>query len=516
MNETGNESGSAGQRNAQEPWKQRRGSGGAWIAITFLVAALVVTVAIIQGAYHRSSRNIPVLAEPRPVASNSAPSAVELSNSFREVVKAIKPAVVYVDVIERPEAESNQQDPFGFSEPRGQRREGAGSGFIVTEDGYIFTNNHVVGNASKINVTLADGRKFKATVIGNDAGTDLAVIKIDAIGLPVAVLAHDSDEVEQGDWVLALGSPFGLQQTLTAGIVSATGRELRDSRNNQMFSRFIQTDASINPGNSGGPLVNLKGEVIGINTMILTGGPFSQGNIGIGFAIASNVARNVFPDLVKNGRISRGYLGVFVNDLDEARAHSLKLEPNTGVFVVEITDPNSPAGKAGLQPKDVITAFNGKPVKAGVQLTEAVASTPVGQQARVDFIRQGQAQSVTVVLAERPADASARATPRGQGDEEPDAVPQGRLGIQARTLTPDEVTKLKLKRQTGVFVSAVAPNSPAADAGIAHGDVIHTLDGTEVNTVEELSQAVKLLNPGAYLVEVERSGHTVFLTLTID
>lgn len=517
MNETGNERGSVGQNNAQEPWKRRRGSGGAWIAITFLVAALVVTVAIIQGAYHRSSRNVPVLAEPRPVASN-APSAVELSNSFREVAKAVKPAVVYVDVIERPETDAGQQDPFGFSEPRGQRREGAGSGFIVTEDGYILTNNHVVGNASKINVTLADGRKFKATVIGKDTGTDLAVIKIDAVGLPVAVLAHDSDEVEQGDWVLALGSPFGLQQTLTAGIVSATGRELRDGRNNRMFSRFIQTDASINPGNSGGPLVNLKGEVIGINTMILTGGPFSQGNIGIGFAIASNVARNVFPSLVKNGRVSRGYLGVLVTDLDEAHAHALKLEPNTGVFVSDVPDPNSPAGKAGLQPKDVITAFNGKAVKAGEQLTDAVASTPVGQQARVDFIRQGQARSVTVELAERPVDASARAIPRGQGDEEPDAVPQSRLGIQARTITPEmaEAMKLKLKRPTGVFVSAVAPNSVAADAGLVHGDVIHSLDGAEVNTVEELAQAVKTLKPGAYLVEIERGGRTAFLTVTIE
>lgn len=518
MNETENEGGSVGERHSQHPLKQRRASGGAWIAVTFLVAALVVTVAIIQGAYHRSSRNVPVLAEPRPVVSTNAPSAAELSNSFREVAKAIKPAVVYVDVVERSEAESTQQDPFGFSEPRGPRREGAGSGFIVTDDGYIFTNNHVVGNASKINVTLADGRKFKATVIGKDAGTDLAVIKIDAIGLPVAVLAHDSDEVEQGDWVLALGSPFGLQQTLTAGIVSATGRELRDSRNNRMFSRFIQTDASINPGNSGGPLVNLKGEVIGINTMILTGGPFSQGNIGIGFAIASNVARNVFPDLVKNGRISRGYLGVLVTDLDEASAHALKLEPNSGVFVRDVPDPNSPAGKAGIQPKDVITAFNGKPVKAGEQLTDAVASTPVGQQARVDFIRQGQPHSVTVELAERPADTTARAVPRDQGNDEPESVQQGRLGIQARTVTPEMIDsmKLKLKRPSGVLVAAVAPGSPAAEAGLSHGDVIHEVDGAEVKSAEELAQAVKSLKPGAYLLEVERAGRTVFLTVTIE
>jgi serine protease Do len=456
--------------------------------------------------------NIPVLPEARAASTTGAPSPAELSNSFREVAKAIKPAVVYVDVVERAEADPSQLDPSG-----GQRREGAGSGFIVTEDGYILTNNHVVGNAGKINVTLSDGRKFKATVIGKDAGTDLAVIKIDASGLPV-VLLGDSNEVEQGDWVLALGSPFGLQQTLTAGIVSATGRELRDGRNNQMFSKFIQTDASINPGNSGGPLVNMKGEVIGINTMILTGGPFSQGNIGIGFAIASNAARGVFPKLVENGKVSRGYLGVLVSDLDQAHAHAVGLEPNSGVFVGDVPDPNSPAGKAGLKAKDVITAFNGKPVRAGQELTDAVAATPVGQQARVDFIRSGQPQSVTVELAERPADLSARAIPRGQGDEDGGAVQQSRLGIQARTVTPElaEQIKPKLKTPSGALVVAVQPNRPAAEAGIQHGDVIHGFDQTEVKTAEDLINVTRSIQPGEYLVEVERKGQTFFLKVTIE
>ena len=516
MNQFGNESGFAGPQH-QDPWKQRRGARGMWIAIVFIVAAIVVTVAIIQGAYHRSSRNVPELPESRKVLSSNAASPAEMSVSFREVSKAVKPAVVYVNIVENPTTDSGQPGFFGIpgqGVPR--RREGAGSGFIVTEDGYILTNDHVVGNASKINVTLADGRKFKAEVVGSDPETDIAVIKIDASNLPTAVLAHDSDDLEQGDWVLAIGSPFGLQQTLTAGIVSATGRELRDSQ----YNHYIQTDASINPGNSGGPLVNMQGEVVGINTMILTSGPMSQGNIGIGFAIASNTARDVFKKLVREGHVSRGYLGVSVTNLDEAKAHALKLEPNAGVFVGEVPDPDSPAGKAGIQAKDVITAFNGKPVKAARDLTDTVAATPAGQTARVDFIRDGQRQSVNVKLVERPKNINARAIQpdRGEGEGEGGSTQQGRLGIQGRTVTPETIQQmgLKLRVASGVFVASVQPGSPAADAGLLHGDVIHALDGAEIKTVEELAQAVKALQAGDYALEIERNRRPVFLTVTIE
>jgi len=512
MNDYGNQPGVVG--NNQDPLNKRRGARGLWVGVIFIVAALVVTVAIIQGAYHRTSRNIPELPESRKVVSTNAPSAVELSTSFREVAKAVKPAVVYVDVIESAD-NSKRSEFFSFPGQGVPRREGAGSGFIVTEDGYILTNNHVVGNASKISVTLADGKKSNAELVGSDAETDIAVIKIDGRNLPISVLG-DSDTLEQGDWVLAIGSPFGLQQTLTAGIVSATGRELRQSQ----YNHYIQTDASINPGNSGGPLVNMQGEVVGINTMILTGGPMSQGNIGIGFAIASNTAREVFKKLVRDGRVSRGYLGVQVLNLDESKAHALRLEPNSGVFVGEVPDPNSPAGKAGIRPKDVITAFNGKPVKAARDLTDTVAATPVGQTARVDFIRDGQPQSVNVQLVERPKDVNARALPSGEGDDEDEggSIQHGRLGIQGRTVTPEIIQdmRLKLKNPTGVFVVSVQSGSPAADAGLTHGDVIHRLDQAEVTTVEELAQSVKALRPGEYMLEVERSGRTLFLTLTIE
>ena len=492
----------------RDPWKQRRGARSAWLAITFVVAALVVTVAIIQGAYHRGAGNVPVLPEPRKVSA--APSPVELSTSFREVSKAVKPAVVYINVVEKTTG-SRQSDFFGFPVPSTPRRlEGAGSGFIVTDDGYILTNNHVVGNATKINVTLADGRKFNADVVGTDPETDIAVIKIDASGLPIALLG-DSDDVQQGDWVLAIGSPFGLQQTLTAGIVSATGRELRESQ----YNHYIQTDASINPGNSGGPLVDMQGQVIGINTMILTGG-LSQGNIGIGFAIASNTARDVFKQLVRGGRISRGYLGVLVTDLNEAEAHALGLQPKTGVFVREVPE-DGPANRAGIKPKDVITTFDGKPVKAARELTDTVAATPVGQSAKVEFIRDGRPESVTVQLVERPKNIASNVQPSDDDGEEGGAQ-QGRLGIQGKTVTPEmiEQMKLKLKVPSGVFVAAVQPGMPAADAGLAHGDVIHSFDRTEVKTVEDLAQAVKSAKPGEYLLEVERNGRTIFPTITLE
>jgi serine protease Do len=496
------------------PTRKRRKSLWVWLALTLIVAAMVVIVAIIQAKNFRGGGSVPELPPSRAVSTSEQPSPAELSRSFREVVRGVKDAVVFINVVERVDERSNDNSPFGFPLPSPdgpRRREGAGSGFIVTEDGYILTNNHVVNNATKINVTLADGRKYKAEVIGTDTETDIAVIKIDVRSLPIAVLG-ESDKVQQGDWVLALGSPFGLQQTLTAGIVSATGRELRDSQ----FNHYIQTDASINPGNSGGPLVDMQGEVIGINTMILTGGDFSRGNIGIGFAIASNEARKVFETLVRGGKVSRGYLGVLVGELDPAKASALSVEAGSGVFVSGVPDPNSPAGKAGIKSRDVITAFNGKAVRQPRELTETVAATPVGSSARVDFIRDGKPQSVTVELAERPASVSARAV---QPDQEPGdggSVVQGGLGIKAQTVTPDTAERMKLKNASGVLVVAVEAGGPAADAGVRHGDVIHSIHRTEVKTVEDLAAAVKSLDKGEYMLEVERGGQVFFLTVTFE
>jgi serine protease Do len=503
--------GQAASYPASAPARKRRNGLWVWLGV-LTVAALVVAVAIIQAGNHRNSRNVPELPPSHAAISTDQPSPVELSRSFREVVKSVKDAVVFINIVERVEGRSDDDSPFGLPLPgQPRRREGAGSGFIATQDGYILTNNHVVNNATKINVTLADGRKYKADVVGTDAETDIAVIKIEERGLPVAVLG-DSEKVQQGDWVLALGSPFGLQQTLTAGIVSATGRELRDSQ----FNHYIQTDASINPGNSGGPLVDMQGEVIGINTLILTGGEFNRGNIGIGFAIASNEARHVFDKLVRGGKISRGYLGVLVVELDTTKASALGLDADTGVFVSGVPDANSPAGKAGIKSRDVITSFNGKPVKMPRELTDMVASTPVGSSARVEFIREGKPQSVTVELAERPSNLNARATVPDQDQEEGGPVTQVTLGIKAQTVTPDMAERMKLKTSSGVLVVAVDPNSPAADAGVRHGDVIHRIHRSEVKSVEDLSQIVKSLGKGEFMLEVERGGEIQFLTVTFD
>jgi serine protease Do len=493
--------------------REKKSSGKmAWAAVAVIVAALIVAVAIIQAAYVRSNGPVPELPTPRAVSDTVLPSPTDLSKSFREISKVVKPAVVY---IESTSTARGQDQPDFFGLPQ-RRASSAGSGFIVHPDGYILTNNHVVENSTRLEVTLSDNRKVPARVIGTDKETDIALIKVEASGLPVAVLGN-SDQVEQGDWVLALGSPFGFQQTLTAGIVSATGREFSRSQ----FNKYIQTDASINPGNSGGPLINMQGEVIGINTMIiaepgLAGFGGGGGNVGIGFAIASNTARQVFDQLVRNGKMSRGYLGVQVVPLDSAKASALGLEPEQGVLVQDVPDPSMPAGKAGIRSGDVITAFDGHSVRQPRELTNAVASTPVGKSVKIDFIRDGQPQSVTVELAERP-DLDQVATRPGPQPQSPSGAEAGKLGIAAQTITPEKAEGMNLRISSGALVLEVKPGSPAAEAGIRHGDVIHRVGRTEVKTVEDLAAASSALKEGEQVaIQVERNGQMSFITVTID
>ncbi|HYP25116.1 MAG TPA: trypsin-like peptidase domain-containing protein [Blastocatellia bacterium] len=484
----------------------------AWIVITAVITLALIGLAIFSAANNKNRGPVPVLPASRKEASASTVAPVELSNSFRDIAKSIKPAVVYISVVERsaePQRLPGFLDPDAPGPGGPRRRDGQGSGFVATADGYILTNNHVVGSADSIEVTLADGRRFKAELIGTDAETDIALIKINANGLPYAVLG-DSDAVQPGDWVLALGSPFGLQQTLTAGIVSATGREFGGD---QQYGQYIQTDASINPGNSGGPLVNMQGEVIGINSWILS--PGGVGNVGIGFSIASNLVRKIFDGLASRGKVTRGYLGVVVIPLNAANARMFGLEPGVGVLVQSVAGAESPAARAGLRSGDVITSFDGRAVKAPRELTDAVAATPVGKTVKVDYIRDRQPASVTVEVVERPANPNARPASPEQNNNGPQG--ETRLGVVAQTVTPEMAESMKLTIKSGALVREVVPGTPAQEAGLRHGDVIHRIDMAEVKTAEDLAAAAGTFKSGDEIaIQIERNGQIIFLNVTIE
>lgn len=391
---------------------------------------------------------------------------------------------------------------------------GSGSGVIVNGNGYILTNNHVVGKASKIEVKLSDGRVLKGTVVGTDRETDLAVVKVEATGLPFATLGK-SEALEQGDWVVAVGSPFGLEHTITAGIVSATGRRIAGG---PAYSDFIQTDASINPGNSGGPLVNLRGEVIGINTLIYTR---TGGNQGIGFAIPSSMVGKVYDQLVASGKVTRGWLGVSLStsELTPALAESLGAPAGTrGAVVGDVAGADSPAAKAGIRSGDIIVAVNGVAIANGQELTKLVADLAPGSTASIDLVRNGAKETVKVTLGERPANAGlAPEQDKSEAPEQDLRQSRQKLGVVPGDVTPEIATRLQLKGQTGAVVMQVTPGSAADEAGLQRGDVIHRIGRTEVKAASDLVSAVAQVESGAQVaLQVERGGQTFYVTLTLD
>ena len=444
-------------------------------------------------------------------AQAQLPSPQDLSRAFIGVAKQIKPAVVNIDVVEKAKRASVQL-PEGFPQIPGfggqpRRQRGTGSGVIISADGYILTNNHVAGDAEQINVKLADGREFKAKVVGKDSETDLAVVKIDAQNLSFARLG-DSDRLEQGEWVIALGSPFGLEQTMTAGIVSATGRDL--GRIGGQFTNFIQTDASINPGNSGGPLINMQGEVVGINTLI-----FSQSgtSAGIGFAIPSNLATKIYAQLIKNGRVTRGYLGVSLQSISPSIAKSVGYNGTEGALVADLPRDYSPAGNAGLRSGDVIVEFDGKHVTSPKQLTEMVAETPVGKATQLKYVRDGRPETATIKLGERPPRDGEEAEP-DKGSPEEEGV---KLGVSISNLTAELARTMKLRVPTGVVIQNVQPDGPAADAGIQAGDVIHRINRTPVTNRQDYFRAMSSLKGEKELtVQIERGGQMTYVSVTLD
>jgi serine protease Do len=440
------------------------------------------------------------------------PDPVTLSSAFANISKKLGPAVVNISttqVIEKPKTGKNphRNDPFQdffdrfFDSPsQGPDAERSlGSGVIVDKKGFILTNDHVIDQATKIQVSMdGDPTRYNGRLIGTDKDTDLAVIKIEADHeLPVAKLGN-SDGVQVGDWVLAFGSPFGLNSTVTAGIISAKDR----SNVGHQFQRFIQTDAAINPGNSGGPLVNMAGEVIGINTAIYTG---SRGFEGVGFALPSNTAITVYNQLVTVGKVTRGSIGItFAEDRSNNPILLKELGAPYGI-VVEAVEPGSPADKAGLQPGDVISNVNGQVVHTGADLVNPIAQTPIGQSVQVRYYRNKQAKEVTLTVADR-----SKIFPQTARDEEgqPDQAEQpGQFGLHVEDLTPDLARKLGMPKLTGVVVTEVEPASFAEDVGFLRGDVITEINHVPINTLSDYRREMGQLKTGQdVLYKVARRG----------
>jgi len=415
-----------------------------------------------------------------PVDETPAQFNVASRESFAPVVKKVAPAVVKVVTA----LSDLGDDPFWryfFGQTRGSNRpqpHGLGSGVIVTEDGYILTNNHVVDGAKEVEVTLPDGRQFKAKVVGRDSQSDIAVLKIDAKRLPVLTLA-DSQKVQVGDLVLAIGNPFGVGQTVTHGIVSATDR---GGMGIEDYESFIQTDAPINPGNSGGALVDTHGQLIGINTAILSR---SGGNQGIGFAIPSDLARSVMTSLIKYGRVSRGYLGIKLEELTPESAVEFKLKQVKGVIVSDVVT-KGPADNAGIKVGDVITRYNGQPVSDGRQLRLSVAETKPGQIVPVEVARDNSTKMLQVTVGELPR--SDRLAKRDQsGDEQNPGKLSGVIICDLDILTRNEVhIPLNVR---GALVVEVQPDSAAAAAGLQPGDVIQSINGQSLKSAHDAARA---------------------------
>ncbi len=433
---------------------------------------------------------------------------------FVELAKKLKPSVVNISTskvvnpqqrFRRPPQGQFGGDPFqdffdrffeGIpSQPRTQRS--LGSGFIISDEGYILTNNHVVANADEIKVKLSDGREFKGEVKGSDEKLDLALIKIDTKGhLPVATLG-DSDAMEVGEWVLAIGNPFGLAQTVTTGIVSAKGRVIGSGP----YDDFIQTDASINPGNSGGPLFNTKGEVVGINTAIVAGGQ------GIGFAIPVNMAKAVITQLRETGKVTRGWLGVSVQPVTPELARSFGMKEEKGALISEVIK-DSPAEKAGLQAGDVILEFDGRPIADMHELPRLAAVTPVGKKSRVKVLRNGKVLEKSVTIAKLAEGAEEQGASQASLDK---------LGLTVTDLTRELAARLRINETGGVVVTEVKPGSAADEAGIARGDVIRQINGNTVNSSAEYARLVAPLKKGDVVRFLVRRGDgSLFVAMKVE
>ena len=443
-----------------------------------------------------------------PVDATAAVSAGSpmVPGNFSELAEKVRNGVVNIQVGKRVKNTGMEQfggSPFGeFFGPFGgrgntpeRRQQGVGSGFIMSEEGYILTNNHVVEGADQIRVKLASGKEFEGRVVGRDPKTDLALVKIAGHSDLQPLKLGNSDDLKVGNWVVAVGSPFGLEQTVTAGIVSAKGRVIGSGP----YDNFIQTDASINPGNSGGPLINLQGEVVGINTAIVASGQ------GIGFAIPINMAKEIAPQLQKQGHVTRGLLGVAIQNVTPELAKSLGLKESKGALVSQVA-PGGPADKAGIEQGDVIVSFDGRIVEDSKDLPRIVASTTVGKTVTVKLLRDGKEVERQAKVGEMEEE---NTTETEQGPIHPS------LGVAVQNLTPQIARELGLKKSTGVVVTGVEPGSPAAEASIQSGDVIQAVNRKPVKNVEDFVKIVeKAKGSGSLLLLVQRGQNTLFAAVT--
>jgi serine protease Do len=432
--------------------------------------------------------------------------------SFAQLAKSASPSVVNINVVKVVRRGAQAPSPFGPNDPfrefferffGGQipeeyKQGGLGTGFIIDTDGFILTNNHVVEGADEIRVTLANKREFPAKIVGRDPKTDLALVKIDSKGPLTPLPLGDSDRLEVGDWVVAIGNPFGLGNTVTAGIVSAMYRKIGAGA----YDNFIQTDASINPGNSGGPLLNASGQAVGINSAI-----FSQsgGSVGIGFAIPINMAKDLLPQL-KKGKVVRGWLGVMVQAVTPDLQAKLNLKDEMGALVADVVK-DGPAQKAGIQRGDVIAAFDGKEIRESNDLPYLVASTPVGKTVKIEVMRKGKRKELKVRIEELVEEGQ---EPRKAEETKPS------LGLTVQEITPEMAREYGLPEKTGILVAQIEDDSPAAEAGIRPGDIILEVDQIPVKTVQQFNRKVQTYKTGdTILLLIKREGAAQFMTMRV-
>jgi serine protease Do len=448
------------------------------------------------------------------VAAKTDSMAPTAPGSFSQLVKKARNAVVNISTVKiikggggifRFRSPFGQEDQFNdFFErffkdqvPKDYRQKSLGSGFIIDKDGYILTNNHVVEQTDEIKVKLSNNKEFEAKIIGRDPKTDLALIRIETEGDLTPLPLGDSDKLEVGDWVIAIGNPFALDHTVTAGIVSAKYRKIGAGS----YENFIQTDASINFGNSGGPLLNTRGEVVGINSAIYSGG---GGSIGIGFAIPINMAKEILPQL-KEGKVVRGWLGVMIQKITPELKEKLRLKDEKGALVADVTR-DGPAEKAGIKRGDVIISFDGKEIKEMSELPFIVASTPVNKTVLVEVMRRGKKKGIKVKIGELKEEGEVKEAIEEKSD----------LGMTVEQITPELVRQLGLSERSGLVVVQVENDSPAENAGIRPGDILVEIDQEPVDDLSEYREKMRKYEKGdTILFLVKRKGTTLYLTLKI-